>query len=142
MYRNRRILIVEDERVLAMNLSIYLARRFDEVRVAQSGEEALSMSESFKPDVVVLDYGLHGMNGVQTYSQLKRRCTRPLGCVMITGYPPEMIARAARERGICRMLCKPFPLSDLQDLVELSADNGCCHLDRHPAPTTPGRMPS
>ena len=46
---------------------------------------------------------------------------RPIGCVMITGYPPEKITPLANTLGIRCLLCKPFSLSELQQLVELSA---------------------
>lgn len=121
-----RILVVEDERVLAQNLKSFLARRFADVRIASDGEFALRMLESFAPDVIVLDYGLPFMNGLQTYTEILRRA-RHVGCVMITGYPVENIAPRARERGIRHLLGKPFALSELQHLVELSAVSRCSH---------------
>ena len=121
-----RILVVEDECALAQNLKNFLGRRSADVRVAHDGENALEMLESFTPDVVVLDYGLPLMNGLQTYTEIVRRHARharPVGCVMITGYPLEIIAPHANERGIRHLLCKPFALSELQHLVELSAED-------------------
>lgn len=121
-----RILVVEDEYVLAQNLKNFLGRRSADVRIAPDGENALEMLESFTPDVVVLDYGLPLMNGLQTYTEIVRRDARHarhVGCVMITGYPLETIAPHANERGIRHLLCKPFALSELQHLVELSAED-------------------
>lgn len=122
-----RILVVEDERVLAQNLKRFLARRFADVRIASDGKNALQLLESFAPDVVVLDYGLPFMNGLQTYTEIVRRRARHVGCVMITGYPVENIAPRAKERGIRYLLCKPFALSELQHLVELSAVSRYSH---------------
>ena len=49
-----RILIVEDEEVLAENLKTYLSRQSADVRIACDASHALAMAESFAPDVVVL----------------------------------------------------------------------------------------
>lgn len=122
-----RILVVEDERILAQNLKSFLNRRSADVRIASAGEYALEMLESFAPDVVVLDYGLPVMDGLQTYTEILRRHARHVGCVMITGFPLENIAPRAREQGIHHLLCKPFALSELQYLVELSAVSRYSH---------------
>jgi DNA-binding response OmpR family regulator len=116
-----RILVVEDEEVLAENLKTYLGRRSHDVRIARDGEQAIEMMESFAPDAVVLDYGLAPMNGLQTFTEILRRHTRNIGCVMISGYPLEMISRHASEQGIRHLLGKPFRLGELQHLLERSA---------------------
>jgi CheY-like chemotaxis protein len=81
----------------------------------------MEMVESFTPDVVVLDYGLPGKNGLQIYRDLVRHTDRPVGCVMISGFPLEDLAEPANMLGIRHLLGKPFSLSDLQQMVELSA---------------------
>ena len=127
MSLTHRILVVEDEHVLAENARTYLARRSPDVRVAGDSRRAMEMVESFTPDVVVLDYGLPGENGLQFYQQLVRRRARPIGCVMITGYPLENITPPANKLGIRHLLSKPFSLSELQQLVELSAAEASGH---------------
>lgn len=121
MSATHRILVVEDEHVLAENVRTYLARRSPDVRIAADSRRAMEMIETFTPDVVVLDYGLPGENGLQFYRELVRHHARPIGCVMITGYPLEKITPPANKVGIRHLLCKPFSLSELQQLVELSA---------------------
>jgi DNA-binding response OmpR family regulator len=115
-----RILVVEDEHVLAENVKTYLARRSPDVRIAADGRRAMEMVESFTPDVVVLDYGLPGENGLQFYRELVRHRAHPVGCVMITGYPLENITQPANMLGIRHLLCKPFSLAELQQLIDLS----------------------
>ena len=129
MSLSHRILVVEDERVLAENVRSYLARRSPDVRVAGDGRRAMEMVESFTPDVVVLDYGLPGGNGLEFYRELVRDRARPIGCVMITGFPLENLTQPANMLGIRHLLSKPFSLSELQQLVELSAAeaSGCAH---------------
>jgi DNA-binding response OmpR family regulator len=121
MSLSHRILVVEDEHLLAENVRTYLARRSTDVRVAGDGCRAMEMVESFTPDVVVLDYGLPGKNGLQIYRDLVRHSNRPVGCVMISGFPLEDLTESANMLGIRHLLSKPFSLSDLQKMVELSA---------------------
>lgn len=114
----RRILIVEDERVLAKNMKTYLSRGASEVRTAADAAQALEMLESFAPDLLVVDHGLPDVDGLQTYAEIVRRQARKIECVMITGNPTEQIAHDARELGIRHVVCKPFRFSELQRLLE------------------------
>jgi DNA-binding response OmpR family regulator len=116
-----RILIVDDERVLAKNLEAYLSRSALEVRTAGNGEEAIEMLESFTPDALVLDYGLPGIDGLQTYAEIVRRRAERIDCVMITGTATEELALDAREKGIRHLICKPFSFSELRQLLETPA---------------------
>lgn len=111
-----RILIVEDEEILAENMRDYLVRRAAEVRSVTSGEAALECIASFAPDLLVLDYGLPGMDGLQTFAALKARQSRLVG-VLITGHPTDEILQAAAEVGIGQVLSKPFAFSDLAKLL-------------------------
>ncbi len=116
-----RILIVDDERILAKNLKTYLSRLALDVRTAGNGEEAIEMLDTFTPDALVLDYGLPGINGLQTYAEMVRRGARSIDCVMITGNANEELALDAHAKGIRHLVCKPFSFSELQRLLELPA---------------------
>lgn len=113
-----RILIIEDEPVLAENLRQYLSRHADDVRAVGDGESAIRMLDSFTPDALVLDYGLPGMDGLQTYVEIVRRHARRIASVMITGIFTEELAEKARQTGIGHLLCKPFSFSELLQLIE------------------------
>lgn len=116
-----KILIVEDENVLAENMKVFLGRSSPDVRVAPDAEQALKMLNSFVPDVVVMDLVLPGIDGLDAYSEIVRRSRRKIGCVMITGHPTDTLAESADARGIRHVLCKPFRLGDLQQLIDQSA---------------------
>lgn len=119
-----RILIVENERILAKNLRAYLSRSAADVRTVGNGEQAIEMLDSFTPDALVVDYGLPGIDGLQTYTEIVRRRGREIDCVMITGNTNEPLARAACDKGIRHIVCKPFRFSELQRLLELPAAGG------------------
>lgn len=118
----QRILVVEDECVLAQNVKTYLARRCPDVRIAANGAHVMQILADFTPDMVVLDLGLSGKNGFEIYQEMVRQRAGPIGCVMITGYPLEQITERANMLGIRHVLNKPFRLSELQQLIDQSAE--------------------
>lgn len=113
-----RILIIEDERVLAKNMKTYLSRGVSDVRTAADAGQALAMLDSFAPDALVLDYGLPDVDGLRTYAEIIRRQARKIECVLITGDSAEQLARDAHDLGIHHVICKPFRISELQRLLE------------------------
>jgi DNA-binding response OmpR family regulator len=116
-----RILIVEDERILAKNMKTFLSRGMSEVRTAADAKQALEMLDSFAPDALVLDYGLPDVDGLRTYTEIIRRQAKKIDCVLITGDSAEQLARDARDMGIHHVICKPFRISELQRLLETPA---------------------
>lgn len=126
-----KILIVEDEDKLAENLKVFLSRHASDVRVASDAHQAMEILKSFTPDVVVLDYALPDINGLQTYTEIVQRQAPQAGCVIITGHPIESISREAKARGIQHLLGKPFSFKDLLQLVDFCADN-TFHLSHRP----------
>jgi DNA-binding response OmpR family regulator len=111
-----KILIIEDEEILAENLRDYFTKRAIDARIAPSGEAALGMATQFQPDLLVLDYGLPGMDGLQTFGMLKG-LELHFACVLITGHPTEAVFEAAHQIGIRHILVKPFSFSDLQGVI-------------------------
>lgn len=119
-----RILIVEDGNILAKNMKKYLDRGAGEVRTAADAAQAFQMLDTFAPDALVVDYGLPGVDGLQTYAEIVRRQARKIDCVMITGDSTEQLAQDARDMGIQHVVHKPFPIAELRWLLETPADVG------------------
>jgi len=111
----RKVLLVEDEPVLAENLKAYLETRRCEVRVAHDGAGALALAASFGPDVLVLDYCLPDMDAFQLLDALRGRYDGER--VLMTGHPSGAVCADAAHRGIVNILLKPFPLADLARVV-------------------------
>ena len=111
-----KILIVEDEEILAGNLREYFLKRAAEVRVVGSGEDALDCAPDFEPDLLVIDFGLPGRDGLGTFVELQQICPQ-VRCVLMTGHPTDAVFRAAHDCGIGCVLEKPFPFSALEGIV-------------------------
>lgn len=112
----RRVLIVEDEEILAGNLKSHLERAACDTRVAPDGASAIELIDGFSPEVLVLDYRLPDMTGFQVFDAIRDVCGEPRG-ILITGHPSNEVISGAYERGIAHILFKPFPLVELSKVV-------------------------
>ena len=116
MSASRRVLIVEDEDILADNLQAYLQRACCEARVAPDGASAIRALDGFVPDVLVLDYRLPDMSGFQVLDAIRMRCATA-NAILMTGQPRNEVCDEAARRGIEHILFKPFPLAELSKVV-------------------------
>jgi DNA-binding response OmpR family regulator len=108
----QRVLIVDDDVDHAESLADVLEMRGHPVDLAHSGEAALECFRTGEFDLVLLDVKLPGMNGVQTFLELKK--IRPAARVMMmTGFSLEQLIAQAIENGALGVLYKPFAATDL-----------------------------
>ena len=68
------VLLIEDEATLAKNISSFLSRYGYVMRIATTAESGLLELETFKPDIVLLDFNLPGMNGMEALASLEVAC--------------------------------------------------------------------
>ncbi len=113
----RAVLIIEDEVTLARNLSTYLQRLEYDVRIAGSGLEGLAEIDRFRPEVVLLDYNLPGIDGLETLVRI-RKADPQVQVVMMTGHGNVELAVSAMKAGAVDYLTKPLALSELKLLLE------------------------
>jgi two-component system, NtrC family, response regulator AtoC len=113
----RTVLIVDDEIVLARNLKTYLEWQGMRVVTASEGELALAALASCRPDIVLVDYGLPGMNGLDLIRRI-RGSDAAIPIVMFTGQGNAGIAAAARTAGAVAYLAKPAALAEVKRVLE------------------------
>ncbi len=111
------ILVIEDEATLAKNIRIYLERAGYDVRVAGSAEDGLAQLDLFKPDAVVLDFNLPGINGLEALARV-HAFDAGAPVIMITGHGSVELAVEAMKRGAYDFLTKPVALGKLKQLLE------------------------
>ena len=107
----QRILVVEDEMQIARNLRDYLEVAGFEVTVVGDGSAALASARGDRPDLVVLDLGLPGMDGLDVARELRRTSTMPI--VMLTARGEESDRIVGLELGADDYLVKPFSPKEL-----------------------------
>jgi CheY-like chemotaxis protein len=90
-----------------------------EVRTAYDGPSALAEARTFKPDVVVLDIGLPGMDGYEVAHCLRQEPGGDrLMLLALTGYGQEEDLRRSREAGFDHHFVKPIELEKFKDMLE------------------------
>ncbi len=107
----QRILVVEDEMQIARTLRDYLEVAGFEVTAVGDGESALASARGWRPDLVVLDLGLPGMDGLDVARELRRASTIPI--VMLTARGEESDRIVGLELGGDDYLVKPFSPKEL-----------------------------
>jgi two-component system phosphate regulon response regulator PhoB len=109
-----RILIVEDESALVEILRYNLEKEGFDVSTATDGEEALTAIEEQRPDLVILDWMLPLVSGLEICRQLRRKGdTRDLPIIMLTARGEEADRVRGLEVGADDYVAKPFSPSEL-----------------------------
>ncbi|MFZ2178592.1 MAG: response regulator transcription factor [Rhodococcus sp. (in: high G+C Gram-positive bacteria)] len=106
-----RALVIDDERPLAAIVASYLERENFEVAVAYNGVDALAIAREIDPDVVVLDLGLPGMDGIEVCRAL--RTFSDAYVVMLTARSAEMDTIIGLSVGADDYVTKPFSPREL-----------------------------
>ena len=106
-----RVLVVDDEPQILRALGINLRARGYDVDLAPDGEQALSLAASHHPDVVVLDLGLPGIDGVDVIRGLRGGSTVPI--VVLSVRDGEADKVAALDAGADDYVTKPFGMDEL-----------------------------
>jgi DNA-binding response OmpR family regulator len=105
------ILVVEDEMKIARLVRDYLEHAGFEVIVTGNGEAALASARGAKPDLVVLDLGLPGLDGLDVTRELRRSSSIPI--VILTARGDEVDRVVGLELGADDYVVKPFSPKEL-----------------------------
>lgn len=101
-----RILIIEDEIELSKVLSSYLEKANYQVMTAEQGDKGLDLWSRKKPDLVILDLNLPGMDGLDIAREIRRKADTPI--IMVTARVEETDRLIGLELGADDYITKPF----------------------------------
>lgn len=109
-----RILVVEDEAAISEMVGLALARAGYEYDIAHDGEQALALIAQQPPLLILLDWMLPGLSGIDLARRVKRdERTRAIPIIMLTARGEEADKVRGLEVGADDYLTKPFSLSEL-----------------------------
>jgi len=114
------ILVVDDQFADRETLKAILEDKGYRVATASDGTEAIQMVKERHYDIIFLDVKLPGMNGVETFEQVKKIDPRAT-VIMMTGYSEEDLVKKAVCAGAYTCLHKPFDMEKVITLVEAIA---------------------
>src|SRR5881394_4571066 len=111
-----KLLLIDDE----ADVQYSFRRIFDspeiELTAASSGEEGLKVIPKVKPDLVIMDVRMGGMNGLETLRRI-RETNAKLPVIMMTAYGTTQTAIEAMKLGAYDYLLKPFDVPKLKEIV-------------------------
>jgi PAS domain S-box-containing protein len=114
----RRVLIVDDDKDAAESLEMILQMDGHDVRICSDGESALHETDSFIPDMVLLDIELPGLNGYEVAKRLRGKLwDDSVTLVAITGWGRDQDKQAAIEAGFDHHFLKPMDIDALTTLL-------------------------
>jgi two-component system response regulator AtoC len=103
----RRVLVVDDEENIRLVLRTLLRKHGYEVEVAESGETALALVDSFGPDVILTDVRMPKMGGLDLLATLKAK-QQPATVIVMSAYGSNDLALEAMKAGAYDYVSKPF----------------------------------
>lgn len=119
------VLLVDDHRIMREGIRTILERSSDfrVVAEADNGTDAVQISKKIRPDVVLMDIGLPGMNGIEATTEVPRHCPTTK-VVMLSMYDDEHSVVAAIRSGARAFLLKKASSGDLLDALRTVAKGG------------------
>jgi PAS domain S-box-containing protein len=120
-----RVLVVDDNVDSVMMFASALRAKGYAVQSAYTGPDGLKVAQQWRPDIVLLDIGLPGLDGYEVARRLRttpldgadRRKTFQGRIIAVTGYGRDRDIDRAREAGFDAHLAKPFELDELEQLM-------------------------
>ncbi|HKR98040.1 MAG TPA: response regulator [Candidatus Dormibacteraeota bacterium] len=126
----RRILVVDDDPRLLHIVQMYLSIEEFEVITAPNGEEGLRQVEANRPDLVILDIMMPGLDGIEVCKRIRTNAdTATIPVLMFSALSGDEDVERARHAGANHLITKPFNLVGLGSVVK-----SFFPYDSHPAP--------
>ena len=113
---SHKVLIIDDEKGFCSLLEEFLSEEGYSVDFAYDGEEGIKKTKTFAPDIILLDYRMPNMDGIQVIKKVREFCSTPIICVSAVA-SKEVIDECIRF-GANRYLFKPIDLDDMLAGIE------------------------
>jgi two-component system, response regulator PdtaR len=111
-----RVVIAEDEAIIRLDLKeILVSAGYDVVGETARGDEAVALVDRHRPDLVILDIKMPGMDGVRAAREITRR--HRVAVLVLTAFSQRDLIEEAREAGVNAYLVKPFRPEELLPAV-------------------------
>jgi CheY-like chemotaxis protein len=118
-----RILVVDDNVDMARGMARLLKLLGHEVAVAHSGPEGIDVAREQRPDFILLDIGLPGMDGYEVAARLRQEeCCKDSVIIAVTGYGQDEDRRRSKEAGFDHHLVKPLDHDALLSLLSVGGN--------------------
>jgi CheY-like chemotaxis protein len=121
----RTVLIIEDEKLIIVSTQMVLEAAGFRVESATNGEEGISRARELRPDLILLDIMMPGIDGWETLTRLKRDPeTVDIPVIIFTAREHSRGHQKSAEMGAADYFRKPFEPDELIELVERHIGQG------------------
>ncbi|MCR8899201.1 MULTISPECIES: ANTAR domain-containing response regulator [Gordonia] len=117
--KTHRVLVAEDDSLIRMDLIEMLREEgYDVVGEAPNGQVAVELTESLRPDLVIMDIKMPIRDGIDAATEIAEKRLAPV--VMLTAFSQRDFIEKARDAGAMAYLVKPFTKADLVPAIEVA----------------------
>jgi len=129
MTQQRTILVADDESHILHVVSLKLRNARYRVVTAHDGQEALEAAQQERPDLIITDYHMPQLSGLELCRRLKQDASMPaIPVIMLTARGYHLEPQDTEQSGILRMLSKPFSprqlLATVNEVLEANGKGG------------------
>ncbi len=125
----KKVLIADDEIHIRQVIAMKLKNNGFEVLMAQNGCEGFEKAVELKPDIIISDYQMPGMNGIEMIKELRKHPdTADIPVLMLTARGFDIEADMLGELKITDCLSKPFSPKEVLERVKQAVENNAASL--------------
>lgn len=115
--RKLKILIVDDEDGLRLSMAGIIEMEGHEVFDASNGHDAIELAKQHSFDLAFFDIKMPGINGVETFKQIKKINPKMIS-VMMTAYAVQHLIQEALNEGAYACISKPFDMEKIMETIK------------------------
>ncbi len=117
--RKRRVVIADDESIIRLDLGeMLVSLGYEVVGEGSDGAIAVELAQKLRPDLVIMDIKMPGMDGIAAAHELTR--SRIALVLLLTAYSEQHLVERAKEAGVVAYLVKPFREAELLPSIEIA----------------------
>jgi CheY-like chemotaxis protein len=120
--RNMKILLIDDDEWIRDSLGIFFEAEGCSIAAVETAEEGLEAIRLQDYDIIITDYKLPGMDGIEFLKQIQTSKPNVIK-ILITAYKSELVIEEAKKAGVQHLIAKPFTSETIEaSLTFLTAD--------------------
>lgn len=112
----RKILLVDDERGILIFIGGCIEEWGYDLITASSGKEAIDALKNKNPDIIILDYKMADMDGIDTLKKI-RALNEEIPVIMFTAFPDQRSIKGSEKLGVIAYIPKVTPYTKTEDLL-------------------------
>jgi len=121
--KSMKILLIDDDEWIRDSLRIFFEAEGCQIVAFETAEEAMEALHCQDYDIIITDYKLPGMNGVEFFKQIQNSHPETIK-ILITAYKGEVVVNEAKKAGVQHLIAKPFTSETIEaSLTRLTANH-------------------